>query len=245
MGHNICGIVIDRLPPANQEVSTKPDWLKPKFVKTRIDSLAPKKLTITFPEDKTLILLDMITYKNVSNEPALTGLENDLVNIFPGARIFIFAINNAADFVGYSLLEDGVKLRTKCVVNDSIMFDFGDFIGKEIQLYEEMHKIINGNPAVKEKFDNTSASFDPMQKKKLHLTYRDAILRNKKVDNQYGYRDGSLDEHIIEKEFENLLGCGYYDLVGMEAITFENRKFDFSKESLKEYVEYAKTILLG
>jgi hypothetical protein len=206
--------------------------------------LTPKKLAITFIGDATLLLLDMITYKNMSGDAALTGLEQDVAAIFPAARIFIFVVNNNADLIGYSLLENGKKLRTKCVANDVIKFDFGDFHTKENELYEAMRSALVANPAVNEKFEKTTAAYDSMQKKKFHLLYRDAVLRNKRVDNEFGYVDGSLDEYIIETEFKLMAGCGFSDLAGMDAVKFDKKKFDFKIESLRDYINVARRVLV-
>ena len=243
MEYNISGIIINTTPDPEQIRAPIPEYLKHKYASSKIGELTPQKLVITFIRNSTLLLLDMITYKNMSGEAELTSLEKDVAAIFPTARIFIFVVNNRADLIGYSLLENGKKLRTKCVANDVIKFDFGDFNAKENELYEAMRSALVANPAVNEKFEATTATYDPMQKKKFHLLYRDAVLRNKRVDNEFGYVDGSLDEYIIETEFKLMAGCGFTDLDGMEAVKFDKKKFDFTQESFRDYINVARKVL--
>jgi hypothetical protein len=59
-------------------------------------------------------------------------------------------------------------------------------------------------------------------------------------ENKFGYLNGSLDSFVIENEFQKIMGCGYYDIDGLEMIQFQRRKLNFAKDSLKEYLYMAQ-----
>ena len=61
-----------------------------------------------------------------------------------------------------------------------------------------------------------------------------------KIENNFNYITGSLDNYIIESEFQQLLNCGYYDIESLDFIEFERRKLNFKKDSLKEFLFLAK-----
>lgn len=107
MGYNICGIIINSLPTFKENESFDSKKLKTKFSKTRIKGPSPKNLSIGFKDNNTAIFLDLIFYKNISEDAAFTELETDLNSIFPNSRILIIAINDTVNFIGYSLIENG------------------------------------------------------------------------------------------------------------------------------------------
>jgi hypothetical protein len=240
MGNNICGIVINALPKLTEDGHYDKKKLKTKFSRARINGLSPKDLSITFSDNNTLIFLDLIFYKNISETPELTALEKDLNAIFPNARILIIAINDTVNFTGYSLIENGVKLRTKALVNDAIFLDFGDLNEKEKSLYGEILVSVMKHSETLKKIEAKTMNYSAIDKKKFYLKYRDVIYRNAGAENNFNYTDGSLDNFIIENEFRKLLNRDYYEVENMEFIVFERRKLNFAKDSLKEYLYLAK-----
>jgi hypothetical protein len=236
MGYNICGIIINSLPTFKENESFDSKKLKTKFSKTRIKGLAPKNLSIGFKDNNTAIFLDLIFYKNISEDAALTELETDLDSIFPNSRILIIAINDTVNFAGYSLIENGIKLRTKAVVNDQIFLDFGELEAREILLYIHAQKLAKAYPSIIQKIDDLYAGQPELSKKKQYIKWRDAFLRKNSKENYDYYIDGSLDSIMIEKEFQRLLNCDYNDLEQLDFIEFDRRKLNFKKDSLREYL---------
>lgn len=182
----------------------------------------------------------MIFYKNISETPELTSLERDLNAIFPDSKILIIAINDTVNFVGYSLIENGVKLRTKALVNDAIFLDYGDLNEKEAGLYGEIQIRVLKHPETYKKIEDRTANHSPIDKKKFYLKYRDVVYRNAGRENNFNYLDGSLDNFIIENEFQKMLSCDYYDVENIDFVVFERRKLNFEKDSLKEFLYLTK-----
>jgi hypothetical protein len=243
MGNNICGIVVNSLPKIENIESLDKKRLKTKFIKTKINGLSPKDLSISFKENCTLIFLDLIFYQNISEQAELTNLENDLNNIFPNSKILIIAINDTVNFAGYSLIENGTKLRTKATVNDTIFLDYGELNKKEMEFYKEIVDMMKPYPDTIKRFDEKTTGQSSLEKQKSYLDYRDFVYSKAKKDNKYNYKDGSLDNFIIENEFHNILGCDYYDLESFDFIVFERRKLNFTKDSLKEFLYTARNEL--
>ena len=182
----------------------------------------------------------MIFYKNISDNPELTDLENDLNTIFPNSRILIIAVNDTVDFTGYSLIQHGVKLRTKATVNDTVFLDYGELNEKETELYNEITMKVAQYPDTIRAIDEKTLNHTAIEKRKFYLHYRDAVYRRSKIENNFNYINGSLDNYIIESEFQQLLNCGYYDIESLDFIEFERRKLNFKKDSLKEFLFLAK-----
>lgn len=239
MGYNICGIIINSLPKIGNVELLDNKRLKTKFARTKINGLSPKKLSISFKDNCTLIFLDLIFYKNISEYSELTNLENDLNFIFPNSRILIIAINDTVNFSGYSLLDNGIKLRTKAIVNDTIFLDYGELNEKETELYNEITNMVKLVPETIKLIDEKTKDYSTLKKRKFYLNYRDAIYRRTKEVNNFNYLDGSLDNFVIEKEFKNLLNCDYYDLESIDFVEFERMKLNFKKDSLIEFLYLA------
>ena len=178
----------------------------------------------------------MIFYKNISEDSVLTEFEADLNLIFPNSRILIIAINDTVNFTGYSLIKNGVKIRTKALVNDQIFLDFGDLQAREYLLYIHAQKLAKAYPKVIQKIDDLYAGQPELSKKKQYIKWRDAFLKKNSKENYDYYIDGSLDSIIIEEEFQRLLNCDYNDLEQLDFIEFDRRKLNFKRDSLKEYL---------
>ena len=213
---------------------------KTKFSKIPLSEYSPKDLTIGFKDKKTLIFLDLIFYKNISETKELTGLESDLVNLFPNSRILIIALSETSDITGYSLLTNGEKQRTKCVTKGQIFLDYGELNEKELELHKQITAIINIQKKAKEKIDEHTKNMTTLDANKFHLVYRDSFLKKINSENKFGYLNGSLDNFVIENEFQKIMGCGCYDIEGLEMTQFQRRKLNFVKDSLKEYLYMAQ-----
>lgn len=237
MGYNICGIVVNSLPVFNDHEAFDKKKLRTKFCKTTIKSLSPKDLNIGFKDTATLIFLDMIFYKNISEESELTPLERDLNSLFPGSRILIMVINDTIDFTGYSLIENGIKVRTKVVVNDEIFLDFGELNVSEMEVFEHSQRIIKAaTPKIFKEIEEEYAGKPEIEKKKYYIRWRDAVLKKFNKGTYHYYTDGSLDSLVIETEFGRMLDSDYSGLEQVDCIQFERRKLNFKKDSLKEYL---------
>jgi hypothetical protein len=243
MGFNICGIAINSIPNFNDTSSFDKMKLKTKFAKKQLSNLSPKDLTITFKNNCTIVFLDMIFYKNISEDISLTNLENDINHIFPDSKFLIFVINDLIDFTGYSLINKAAKVRTKVVVKGEIFLDYGELTAIENKLFEEIHQFYEERESYK-KIEEAFSSMDSLDRKKGYLILRDKLYAQNKLENNYNYRDGTLDNFTIEKMFDKMLGCEIIDLEESECVEFERRKLNFKKDSLKEYIYLAQKELL-
>jgi hypothetical protein len=245
MGQTICGIVVNALPKFSNEEQFDLKKLKTAHKKIALQNLSPKDLTIGFHNGGTAIFLDMIFYKNISEEAALTDLEKDVNNIFPGSKFLIVVINDTAGFTGYSLVENGAKRRTKAVVNGEIFLDYGELYSKEIELYESFIEHLKMNTTSFPAYEAKYAELGPVERSKYYLMTRDNYCRRVNIENNFNYTSGSMEEHIIEQEFSNIMGCTCFDLEGKGFIEFERRKLNFKKDSLKEYLFVASQNLIS
>ncbi|KOF01456.1 hypothetical protein OB69_17415 [Roseivirga seohaensis subsp. aquiponti] len=243
MGNQICGILINSLPREFSEDELDSKKLKTKIIANSISSLSPKDLSITFSDDNTYIFLDQIFYKNISEEDTLTDLESDLVDIFPESKILIVAINDTVDFTGYSLIKNGIKIRTKAVVKDQIFLDYGDIYDIELKMLEQYHRMREGKPRNLTKMRELYPVYSD---DKLYVIDRDTAIKFFKNRQHfadelpYFYKDGTSDNLLIEKQIGSFVNSDIYELEKLNWVVFQRRKLNFKKDSLKEYIYLAK-----
>ena len=157
MGYSICGVIINSIPNFDNNEIVNPMESKTKWSKGYLDKyehLSPKKLSITFWKDNTVILQDMLFYKNLSETDSLTNLELDISRILPKSTFLIFVVSDSADFTGYSIIDSGIKIRTKAVVKGQIFLDYGDLLDIEIKLVEELIEIYKKKDGGYEKLES-------------------------------------------------------------------------------------------
>jgi hypothetical protein len=239
MGNHICGVIINSLPKFNENENFDESKLKVKFEKVKLENLSPEYLSIGFKDNATLIFLNNLFFYNISDKEKLTPLENDINCIYPKSNFFIPVINETANFVGYSIIENGIKIRTKAVVNDNIFLDYGDINNKEMELYEESLKKFKSAKGMYELAISKFKDLTELELKKKFLELRDAYYKKENRENEFNYTDGSLDENIIEQEFNKYLNCSFYELNEIDFIQFKRKKFHLKKESLKEFIKIA------
>ncbi|MBD1363437.1 hypothetical protein IDJ77_06415 [Mucilaginibacter sp. ZT4R22] len=80
----------------------------------------------------------------VSDELALEFLETDakqaeldLVKLFPGSKITVLVANPTVNLYGFSLIENGKRIRVKSGADDDVYIDFGKPVSYELQLSAE------------------------------------------------------------------------------------------------------------
>jgi hypothetical protein len=242
MGNQICGILINSLPREFSEEELDSKKLNTKIIANSISSLSPKDLSIAFSNGRTYIFLDQIFYKNISEDSNLTELEKDLTNIFPESKILIIAINDSANFTGYSLIENGIKIRTKAVVNDQIFLDYGDIYDIELQMLEQYHRMRQGKPRDLTKMRELYPGYPD---DKLLVIDRDTAIKffqnrqNFADELPFFYKDGSSDNLLIDKQINAFIGSDIYELENINWVVLQRRKLNFNKDSLKDYIHLA------
>lgn len=239
MGYIISGILIDNLPEAENLKRFNTKIESSDFSINSTQKLCPKNLTIGFKNNSTFILLDDIYYKNISEEVTLTPLESDLHQIFPNAGFLIIVMNELSDIYGYSFVNKGEKLRTKCVTKGQQFLDFGELNPLEQKLQKEIIEYLDKNPELKEKIDEHTKSMSSLEAAKFHLVFRDKLYSRNNLKNSYEYLGGSLDSYIIEKLFKSITKCEFDGLENTEALVFNKTKVQFGKESLGAFVKTA------
>jgi hypothetical protein len=241
MGYIISGIVIDRLPSEMQV-----DLAALRETKYQIEattSLCPKKLTIGFKNQATYIFLDNIYYKNMSEEESLSLLEIDVNKIFPDGGSLTIVINETSDIYGYSLINRGKKIRTKCVVQGRQFLDFGELNPLEQRLEKEIREYIKDKPETKAKIDEHTKSMSPLEAAKFLLIYRDKLYQRNKLQNPYEYLGGGLDNYVVGKIFQTTLKCDFHEIENTKSVVFNKSKIDFTKESLAPFIHKAFELL--
>lgn len=237
MGHTISGIIIDKLPESIQNDNGTPFDTKHQIESNT--SLCPKKLTIGFKNEATFIFLDNIYYKNMSEDESLTQLEADINRIFPSSSFFSIMMNETSDIYGYSLINKGKKIRTKCVMQGRQFLDFGELNPIERKLEKEIQEYLKDKPIVKTKIDEHTKSMSQLDASKFHLIYRDKLYSRNKVANPFEYLSGGLDSYVIDKLFQGTMKCDFQEIEMTEAVVFDKKKIDFTKESLSSFISTA------
>ena len=243
MGYSISGIIIHGLPKIDEQLDSNIPGEK-KFERKKSTSLCPRKLTIGFINRSTFILLDNIYYKNISEEANITMLESDLSRVFPNAKIVIIVQNDTTDIYGYSLIEGGKKIRTKCVVQGRLFLDFGELNELETKLYLETVKYLKSKWLVRRKMTKHTKSMSSLESKKFHLVFRDKLYANNNLDNPHSYLGGSLDELTIQQLTTQLTdGANFSNIEESDVVQFDVTKIDFKNDSLRDYIYLAYQIL--
>lgn len=87
-----------------------------------------------------IIILDDYQIKAKSLERAkglkLIKEEKQLVDLFPNAEILTVACHSAMNYHGYSLIQNGKKIRLKRISSDEKLLEFGERFEEEKQIYE-------------------------------------------------------------------------------------------------------------
>jgi hypothetical protein len=239
MGYTISGILIDKLPEAENLERFNSNIDKINYSVNATNALCPKNLTIGFKNNSTFISLNDIYYKNISGDAALTPLELDLCEIFPNTGFLVIVMNETSDIYGYSFVNRGEKLRTKCVTKGQQFLDFGELNPLEQKLQKEIAEYLDKNPATKEHVDKHTKSMTSLEAAKFHLVFRDKLYSRNNLENPYEYLGGSLDSYIIEKMIESITKCDFEGLENTEAIVFRKAKVRFGTESLGDFVKTA------
>jgi hypothetical protein len=234
MGYTISGVIIDKLPEPIQKDNGTP--FDTKYQIESNTSLCPKKLTIGFKNEATYIFLDNIYYKNMSEEEGLTQLESDINKIFPGSGFLSIMMNETSDIYGYSLINRGKKTRTKCVMQGRQFLDFGELNPLEQKLEKEIQEYLKDKPNVKAKIDEHTKSMSQLDASKFHLIYRDKLYSRNKLANPYEYLGGGLDSYVIDKLFQGTAKCDFQEIERTEAVVFDKKKLNFTKESLSAFI---------
>lgn len=234
MGYTISGILVDKLPEQGQNNNRALSNTKYQIASST--SLCPKKLTIGFKNKATYIFLDNIYYKNMSEEEGLTQLESDIDRIFPGSWFLSIMMNETSEIYGYSLINKGKKIRTKCVMQGRQFLDFGELNPIEQKLEKEIQEYLRDKPILKAKIDEHTKSMSQLEASKFHLIYRDKLYSRNKVENPYEYLGGSLDSYIIDKLFQGTAKCDFHEIEKTQAVVFDKKKLDFTKESLSSFI---------
>ena len=234
MGYTISGIIVDKLPEPTPNDNGIP--LDAKYQIESNTNLCPKKLTIGFKNRATYIFLDNIYYKTMSEEEGLTKLESDINRIFPGSGFLSIMMNETSDIYGYSLINKGQKIRTKCVMQGRQFLDFGELNPFEQKLEKEIQEYLKDKPNVKIKIDEHTKSMNQLDASKFHLIYRDKLYRRNKLANPYEYLGGGLDSYVIDKLFQGTMKCDFQEIEMTEAVVFDKKKLDFNKDSLSPFI---------
>lgn len=230
MALQIIGVFVDQLPERIIEIKKK--GIEESKVIT-LDNLGPKKLSIGFHEKATMILMEGLYYKNISEESEFTPLEKDLVKNFPNARIIIAVQNESIDFYGYSLLVDSIKIRTKAVVKGDLFLDYGDFLPLEKAIFNIFKKQIEESKPHFDKLEAAFSNLSGLEKDKAYMRTHDKLKSKSKLK----YLDGTMDSQIIESTIKDIVGLDFFEIeTNVRFVQFDKSKVNFTKESLADYL---------
>ncbi len=71
---------------------------------------------------------------------ALTKEEKRLVELFPDSEIVMVACHSGVNYHGYSLIQNGKKIRLKTVTSDDALKEFGERTIEEEHIYNDSYK---------------------------------------------------------------------------------------------------------
>jgi hypothetical protein len=241
MAFQLCGVFINAVPGEQTESNIEFNPLQGSDP-LKLDTLSPRKLSIGFTEEAIIILLDMLFVENISAESTLTPLERDITSLIPDGSFFIAFIDHVNSSCGYSFVIEGKKRRTKAVINNEICIDFGELLKNE---YEQLNDFTNSlkkiSPAIYEMMEEKFKQEPEGEKEKAYLVFRDLLFKDKI---ELKYSDGSWDEEICETLIAKSTGMNVYDIEeNVRFVQFEKREMNFGKDSLKDFIFSAWTIL--
>lgn len=240
MGQQITGIFVNALPSFMERSLHEAKTKKTKFEKIKIENFSPELLTIGFKDNSTFIFLDKLLFHNMSEKKELTPLEKNLVYLFPDSKIISSLINDTIDFVGYSILEKGIKKRTKAIVRNEIFLDYGNLLQLEIENYKKVSDFIDN--CTKRKISNFRKIFSEHSEidfMKEILLVADSIMQEYSITTIDKYEDGSLDIKIIDNEIQTTFGNDIYGFLGTECLQFQQKRISFKTGSLEDFIRIA------
>lgn len=240
MAQQITVVIINTLPLFDMSLTIGKQLRSQKFEKIKLENLSPNHLTIGFKGNNTFIFLDKMLFHNMSDQKELTSLENELNNLFMGAKIVSVLVSDTVNFTGYSIIENGVKKRTKAVVKGTIFLDYGELLMLEKEHYDKVAEFMENVASRKiSNYRMILLGHSEMEFMKKMLALGDQLFDKHKNTKDDRYLDGSLDMKIIENELENTFCSSFYDLEGMECLQFQKKRFSFKKDSIGEYLKIA------
>lgn len=240
MALQVCGVFIASIP--TEDLDTNQPAVD-KATITRLTNLSPKKLSVGFTDQSTIILLDLLFYKNISEESELTPLERDITSFIPNALIFIVLANDTVNSYAYSIIDHGKKVRTKAIMNGEVFLDYGDLLPSEEKTFQTFIAFLQEHyPEAYAKTMGYVAHQDEVQQKKSLLLYRDKIFDSK--PNILKYTQGSWDEELCSRLVHAMTKMDYIEIEEkVDFVQFPKSKLNFSKESLESYVVTAWKVL--
>ena len=127
MGLKICLTIIDtkgKLEFVNKEQNSV------DYELVRTENLAPNEIHISIYKDKILILNESVN-EIISENSELNKVEKDITSKYPNCEIAHIVQFDTINMAGYVIIENGSKLRAKCVANGQLYLDDENFTDYE------------------------------------------------------------------------------------------------------------------
>src|SRR5690606_111309 len=219
---------------------------KQDIILKKLTNLSPKYISIAFTNEKTIILFDSFLENIITEELEFSDFEKQIIEFFPNSDFISIIVNDIIDFTGFSLSSMSEKLRVKATFKGDIFIDQGALIGTEINICEDFKNYLKENSAKYYEILMTSQSnLNEIEFSKLVMIVRDKILNKLNLENEYNYKDSTLDKVMCEDLLQNIIGKDYLEIE--EEIEFYqnlNIKFklqknfrEFLQESFKQYLD--------
>lgn len=242
MGLKVSGIFIDSLPQFEIIDNIENEKLKIKLLK--LSNLSPKNISISFSNEKTVILFDSFLENILTEELKFSNFEKKILEFFPNSSFISIIINETIDFTGFSLSSNNRKIRVKATFKGDIFIDQGPLIGTEYNIYENFIKSLKkDNIKFFESLKNAQPNLNETEFSKFVMIVKDNLHKKIDPEYEYGYKNSDLDKVICEDLLRATIGKEYFeieknvDFYQVEDISF-NLKNDFKMFLNQSYELY-------
>ena len=233
MGLKICLTIVDT--KGKLELVKKENYSNfDAYVKT--ENLAPKDIHITTYKDKVIILNESVN-EIISESKHLNKIEEDINLEFPNCEIAHIVQYDSINMAGYVIIENGIKLRAKCVANDQLYLDDDNFSDFERRTLNTTKKaIVEAYPKIANKI--LEAIKDKTEKEELiyFLTFKNKLLKDNVT-----YYNGNYEIELIHKIIPYFIEGDWSKFTEFDYMKFKGKKLKDENLDIVELINYVIT----
>ncbi len=202
------------------------------------ENLAPNEIHISIYKDRIIILNESVN-EIISEDTKLNNIEKDITDKYPNCEIAHIVQFDTIGMAGYVIIENGIKLRAKCVVNGQLYLDDENFTDYERRtLNTTKNSILETYPTIKEKVLDTIK--DKTEKEELiyFLTFKNKLLKD-----NITYYNGNFEIELIQKIIPHFIDGDWSKLCEFKYLKFKNKKLTDKQLGIMELVDCSIQII--
>lgn len=209
---------------------------------SKLKNLCPKNLSISAIKNNTIVIFweGLINFMRSENEEGLTEFEQAVFEIFPKSLVFTTLISDVVNLRYFALVENGKILRKKGTHEGKIDEDRGPLLTIEKKILKILDDSSKGKHI--EQFKNFKK--DSLEDEIFRMVY--FYFSKMEYFTKYDYKNGSLDEYIIDHFFNKLTSediLDYYN--NTKFAVFPITKWNKSKhQTIGKYIHKGVVSLL-